>query len=64
MRGSLSNMGLSRKRRPWRCWRTGAAENDHLSVFYADVDNANPDQPAVTMEMVASKLDALFGPLP
>ena len=46
------------------CWRTGAAENDHLSVFYADVDNANPDQPVVTMEKVARKLDALFGPVP
>ncbi len=46
------------------CWRTGVAENDHLSVFYADVDNANASEPVVTMEQVASNLDVLFGPVP
>lgn len=48
------------------CWRTGAAEaeGDALSVFYADVDNSNPNQPIVTMEEVAARLNALAGPVP
>lgn len=48
----------------YKCWRTGPAEVSELSVFYADVDNANPDQRMVTMEQVASNLKALFGPVP
>lgn len=46
------------------CWRNGAAEAPELSVFYADVDNANSNQPIVTMEDVATRLNALDGPLP
>lgn len=46
------------------CWRNGAAEAPELSVFYADVDNANSNQPIVTMEEVASRLNGLDGRLP
>lgn len=47
-------------------WRTGTAEAEgaSLSVFYADVDNANPSQPIVTMAEVAARLNALGGPVP
>jgi hypothetical protein len=45
------------------CWRTGEAEADKLSVFYADVDNADPTRPIVTMEDVAARLNAINGPL-
>lgn len=44
-------------------WRVGAEEADRLSIFYADVDNAAPGQPIVTMEHVAARLDAFDGPL-
>ncbi|AWN42651.1 hypothetical protein DK389_21750 [Methylobacterium durans] len=40
------------------CWRNGAAEDPTLSLFYADVDNADTDRPMVTMQTVASALDA------
>jgi hypothetical protein len=46
------------------CWRNGAAESDELSVFYADVDNANPDMPIVTMVDVANRLNGLCGTTP
>jgi hypothetical protein len=46
------------------CWRNGAAEADELSVFVADVDNANPNQPIVTLVEVAERLNARFGPTP
>jgi hypothetical protein len=46
------------------CWRNGAAEGDELSVFYADVDNANPDMQIVTMGDVANRLDGLCGTTP
>ncbi|KAB1068936.1 hypothetical protein [Methylobacterium soli] len=40
------------------CWRNGAAENPTLSLFYADVDNADTGRPTVSMQSVAAALDA------
>ncbi len=39
-------------------WRNGAPESDALSLFYADVDNADYGRPIVTMQEVANRLDA------
>lgn len=39
------------------CWRNGATESDALSLFYADVDNADSGRPTVTMQEVANRLD-------
>lgn len=46
------------------CWRNGAAELDELSVFYADVDNANLNMPIVTMQDVANRLNQHCGITP
>ena len=47
------------------CWRNGGAEatGRAISVFYADLDNADAEQPIVSMEAVASNLNAICGPL-
>ncbi|MDO9714308.1 hypothetical protein, partial [Paracraurococcus lichenis] len=37
-------------------WRVGEAELDHLSVFYADVDNADPSGPMLSPHDVANAL--------
>ena len=42
-----------------RLWRNGEAEEDGLSAFYADVDNANDDAPLITPQEVKGKLRQL-----
>ncbi|WP_267360927.1 MULTISPECIES: hypothetical protein [unclassified Methylobacterium] len=40
-------------------WRSGAAEAEVLSVFIADVDNANTGRPIISMQDVAAALGAM-----
>ena len=40
-------------------WRQGEAEEDSLSAFYADIDNANTDSPIITPSDAESKLRLL-----
>lgn len=40
-------------------WRSGAAEAEVLSVFIADVDNADTDSPIISMQQVAAALDVM-----
>lgn len=40
-------------------WRSGTAEAEKLSVFIADVDNADTGRPIISMHEVAAALDAM-----
>lgn len=40
-------------------WRVGSAASDEVSVFFGDIDNANPDQPEIKMEDVEQALEDL-----
>ena len=40
-------------------WRVGEAEEDELTAFYCDVDNANDEQTIVSLQEIANRLDAL-----
>ncbi|MCJ2124927.1 hypothetical protein [Methylobacterium sp. J-077] len=40
-------------------WRSGAAEAEKLSVFIADVDNADTGRPIISVQAVAAALDAM-----